>query len=224
MSLKQQRSIKSYSFWGRFKKKELVPKKYDTKKIVKLTNIMKKDANSLGITNLSFEFNDGSTDVYTHSSVMTEGDKIIWMPATLNIEYNLIEKLTTDEIRRIMWHEFGHHIFSVYYPKIKMATDPASEVVEEAFCDELAYMRFGPAYILAYIKATKFSSMLTKKKNKYEYDVNRLFPLMEYVNVNGIGYWRHLAEDLGVEVKYNPRAINVLGVKPNRAILNGLIK
>jgi hypothetical protein len=226
MSLKSKQQRKSFSFWGRFKEKEEVPRKYDTKKILKLAAVMKKDAELLGVGNVSFAFKDAGIDVYTTYSVLmgNKGEHNIVMPRAINVEYELIDKMSTNEMRSILWHELGHHIFSVYYPSIAKTDDRNGNKVEEAFCDEFAYMKFGLLYVVAYMKIMKYGKEFSKDpKGSYAYGIDRIFPLVDYNREHGVGYWKHLADDLGVEVKYNPGKAKVLLVKPNREILDGLI-
>ena len=227
MSLEHKHSLR---FWKRVKKADL-PKQYDTQKIQDLMTLVQKDAKTLGINNVSLAIEDKENAMYSTSSGLCTPVPM-QIPTIVTVGYPDIENLSLEELRSVMWHELGHYIFPVYYPEIDEQYDKVVEqkdfyqkpklhpayYIVQTFCDELAYKKFGKTYIVAFSKLERMEN----KEYRYKDDWERLFPMMDYVDKHGFGYWKQLAKEAGIEVKRVNRS-SVPGVKPNLKILDGLV-
>jgi len=217
MSLDKKRRL---MFWRRVKQAD-VPKKYNTAKIRRVMKILQKDAHLLGIDNVALAVESDNSSFYSAMSGL-DGEKPISIPNTVNIDYDKLENLSLDEIRSVLWHELGHFILPVYYPDLDKKYEdkkaPGAYYVVQSFCDELAYKKFGKTYFVAFAKLEK----MEPANQKFKEDFERLFPMMEYVDKHGYGYWKELAKKYNIELKKINRA-SVPGVKPNVALLDGLI-
>jgi len=214
---------KTSTFWGKFHRRKEAEEHYDTEKILALSNILRKDADMLGIKNISLSVEDKQSDVFNSYTIMANKQGMqVTLPTYIGVEYKLIDKLSLDEMRSVLWHEFGHNLFTALYPEIgiKYTWDSKNPYydVAEAFCDELAYKKFGYTYLIASLKADKY----TFGKKNWKTISMRVMPMIEDIEKNGFGYWKRVAAKNGIEVKIS-KTSGGLGITPNKRALEGLI-
>jgi len=197
----------------------------DVKKLVKLNNILRDDGKKLGIPQLSIEiipkkYKARAAAVSTGYKI--QGDGTLNMPSSITYDYYTIDNLSLAELRSVAWHELGHYIFAYYFPEIddKYYKDVGAYSVAETFADEFAYKRFGNVYIRA---MRKLSKMDKKKAKKDEIAlVDAIKETAAFRKKHNRPHWMFLAEQLDMEIKYNPRGSKIAGVNPKKSVLKGL--
>ena len=211
--------------WRKRRRYGVEMSKIDIKKFGNLTTVLKKDMETLGISRVSILINPGKTKygAAVESQVLQiEGEGKRRFPVFVIFDYRGIQKLSVQELRSVAWHEFGHFIFGYYYPGISQNyTDRRKKdyKVEEAFADEFAYKKFGDAYIRS---SKKHFESLGLYKVDQKFYMDNLKKMRKHVKQHGYGYWKVVAKENNIPVKYAPRSSILEGVKSKKHVLGNL--
>lgn len=189
-----------------------------------LNKILKRDMKALGIERVAVTispFRKKGLAGVNIAQLKVEGEEKRRIPLYITFDYRLVENLSTQELRHIAWHEFGHFIFRYYYPSIAKDYQKKTGAleVEEAFADEFAYRKFGEDFARTIIKLSKIDK-ISSEKRKLEKAYWK--ELRAYVKENGYGYWKGFAKENNISIKYDPKNTTIIGVKPKKHVLGSL--
>jgi hypothetical protein len=194
----------------------------DIRKLEKLDRILRKDMDELGIKQVALSINpkEGKLTAAGIQVLRIKGKNKKRYPSSIIFDYKYIQNLNVQELRSIGWHEFGHYIFEYYYPEIARLSGRRAEQYEitETFADEFAYRKFDDVYIDATRKAVK----VVYGADYDSYHVDLLKKMRKYVKQHGHGYWKEVAKEFDIPVKYDPKKARIIGVKPKKGILGNL--
>lgn len=187
-----------------------------------LDRILRKDMDDLGIKQIAVFIEPkkwGSPSIHRRVLRIKGKDKRAY-PSAMIFDYRTVQKLNVQELRSIGMHELGHYIFEYYYPGIAQYPRRMKEHdIIEAFANEFAYRRFGSIYINAIKKAMKATGV---PKSAQKMNMKELRKMKEHVEQYGHGYWKEVAREKNISVKYDPKSSIIICVNPKREVLGNL--
>jgi len=131
------------------------------KKMETLIPILRRDATRLGIQHMTVGLTPESKKDWAAIQYIQDyrvrGDGVLSIPGGIHYPHDVVELLSTEELRALAWHEFGHYIYSYFFPRSDALylKDRRHFLTQEMFCDEFAYKRFGDVMIRAQRKLDK---------------------------------------------------------------------
>lgn len=194
-------------------------------KLERLIPVLRNDAKRLGIQQITVQIVPEKDLDYVASvgeiGYNVIGDGVFATPGGVQYGYDAVEELTETELRAMAWHEFGHLIYGYFFPSSYARDDDELEhyTVQETFCDEFAYRKFGDILLRAQLK---LEGEDTKEKSDI---LKKLYGMKNFKKKYGKHeYWLSLAEAYGIrdEIIYDPENNGMFGVRPKRRILKGM--
>jgi len=198
--------------------------------VIMLNEMHYKNSKEIGLpNNINIDFANISGDIaltnLNKRSVWKE--KGIIKGITFNPEY--FNVLTMDEIKTMLWHEYGHMIYAYFFPdNFKKGVTLSKEgrkyrKIEELFVDTLVYYKFGSKYVKALNKTGYYmGNKRGKPKKEIDERIKKNVAFFDIIKNNGKQYWKEEAKKSGVSIKYSPNNSAIKGVKFDRSLLNGL--
>jgi hypothetical protein len=197
------------------------------KKLENLIPILRKDAKKLGIHNLTVQIVPEKDLDYVASigevgyNVIDDG--VVGVPGGIQYGLLAVENLTEKELRAMAWHEFGHLIYGYFFPKSydKDEDDIEHYTVQETFCDEFAYKKFGDVMLSAQLKLTKLYGD-PDEKDDILVKINAMRTFKKRYGKDE--YWLSLADTYGIrdEIVFEPYRSHMIGVRPSKRVLKGM--
>lgn len=197
----------------------------DINKFSKLTKILGMDMGNLGLGRIAVTIIPRRRKYVAFAGSQTlrvEGKAKVRFPRQVSLEYRGFKDLSVQELRSVAWHEFGHFIFSKYYPSIdeKYRSKSGKEYeVSEAFANEFAFRKFGNVYVRA---SRKYFEAMGIPEKDIKKDIKHLNDMRQHIKENGYGYWKQIARELDIPIKFAPRSSIMMGVNPKKHVLGSL--
>ena len=184
---------------------------------------LRRDATSLGIQNMTVGIYPKSGEDWAAMidpiDFQIRNDGVVTVPNGMTYSYEMLDALTKEELRALAWHEFGHYIYSYFFPKSDKLylKDKDHYYIQELFCDEFAYRRFGDVYINTSRKMDKLGGLRKGESSPMTKD---LLKARAYAKKHGRNeYWLERAKKKGIKPEYEPKKSQVIGVRQRKAVI-----